>query len=368
MNEPTIPPVTSAPEALACAPDRGFVDWLAQSGGSLLVSTYQAGKVLLLGWNGRQLTLLPRHFDKPMGLDVRDDRLLLATRHALSVFANAAPLAYEYREPGRYDALYLPRVTYQLSELHVHDVALTEDGIWMVNTRFSCLASPSDRFTFVPRWQPPFISALVPEDRCHLNGLALVDGQPGYVTALGTTDTVGGWRDNKAQGGVVIHIDSGEILVQGLAMPHSPRWHRGTLWFLHSGAGELVQVDTQTGTCTTVCRLPGYLRGLTLVGDYAVIGLCKIRETQIFGGMPIQERYPELRCGVAIVDLRSGAPVGMLTMTAGCTELYDIRFLAGSRRPNLLNLDKPELKDAIAAPGCYYWLRPDKVIPDEPGR
>ncbi len=364
-SDPTPSSPATAPEALQCAPDSGFIEWLAHSGGSLLISTYQAGKLLLVGWNGQQITLLLRHFDKPMGIDVHGTRLLLATRHAMTVFANAPVLAYEYREPGRYDALYLPRVTYPLPELNAHDVALTETDIWFVNTRFSCLANPSDRHTFVPHWRAPFITDLVPEDRCHLNGLALVDGVPRYVTALGATDSVAGWREDKTRGGIVMDVQSNEIIVSNLAMPHSPRWHQGKLWFLHSGAGELVQVDPDTGQCTTVCYLQGYLRGLTFLGDYAVIGLCKIRESVIFGGMPVQDKYPELLCGVAIIHLTTGRQVGMLNITAGCTEIYDMRLLPGTFKPNILNLDKSEIQQAVSAPDCYYWLRPDKVMNED---
>ena len=54
--------------------------------------------------------------------------------------------------------------------------------------------------------RPPFISAYAAEDRCHLNGLAIVDGQPRYVTALGQSDTRGGWRAGKSNGGIVMSV------------------------------------------------------------------------------------------------------------------------------------------------------------------
>ena len=132
---------------------------------------------------------------------------------------------------------------------------------------------------------------LVPEDRCHLNGLAVRDGQPRYVTALGTTDTAGGWRERKADGGVLIDVRTSEILVRGLSMPHSPRWYDNRLWVLNSGTGELLVVDPESGRCDVACSLPGYLRGLTFVGPYALVGLCKIREKHIFGGLPVQQTH-----------------------------------------------------------------------------
>jgi len=344
--------------SLLCEPDAGFVEWLAASGGSLAISTYQAGRLLLVGWNGHQVTFLPRHFDRPMGIDVDGDRLALATRHAVLLFGNARPLAKHYRAPGQYDALFLPRVSYHQPELNIHDIAFAADGVWMVNTRLSCLARLSALYTFEPVWRPRFVSDLVPEDRCHLNGLALRDGQPAFVTALGETDTAAGWRERKADGGVVIDVASGEVVRRGLAMPHSPRWHAGRLWVLNSGAGELLAIDPHTGETSVVCELPGYLRGLTFVGDCALVGLCQIREKRVFDNLPVSARCAELLCALAVVQLDTGRKVGMLRFTAGCTEIYDLRFLTGSRRPNVLNLDKDEIRHAIFAPDCYYWLNP----------
>ncbi len=348
-----------------CAASPDFPGWLAQSGGSLVVSTYQAGKVAMIGWDGRQVTLLMREFDKPLGLAVQGSRIALATRHDLVLFADAPLLAWDYLEdqPGRYDALYLPRATYHTGDLHTHDVVFQGDDLLLVNTRFSCLARLSAGFNFAPVWRPDFVTDLVPEDRCHLNGLALVEGRPKYVTALGTTDQPGGWRPNKATGGVVIDVETGEVVLGGLSMPHSPRWHEGRLWLLNSGTGELWVVEPDTERSDVVCGLPGYLRGLSFVGPYALVGLSKIREKHIFGGLPIQQRFERLRCGVAVVDLRSGLVPGMFEFTAGCEELYDVQFLPGVCRPMILNLDKPAVRQAMTNPDSSYWLRPSAEIP-----
>jgi uncharacterized protein (TIGR03032 family) len=348
-----------------CAASPGFPGWLAQAGGSLVVSTYQAGKVAMIGWDGRQVTLLMRQFDKPLGLAVQGPRIALATRHDVTLFANAPLLAWEYLEdqPGRYDALYLPRATYHTGDLHVHDVVFQGEDVLLVNTRFCCLARLSRDFNFTAVWRPKFVSDLVPEDRCHLNGVALVEGRPKYVTALGTTDEPGAWRENKASGGVVIDVETDEIVLSGLAMPHSPRWHQGRLWLLNSGTGELWVLEPGTGRTEVVCGLPGYLRGLCFVGPYALVGLCRIREKHIFGGLPIQKRFDKLLCGVAVIDLRSGSVPGMFEFTAGCEELYDVQFLPGVCRPMILNLDKPAVRQAVTNPDSSYWLRPSAEMP-----
>jgi len=362
------PNVNEPPVRVECATSAGFCDWIAQAGGSLILSTYQAGKVATIGWDGRQVNFLMRQFDKPLGLAVAGGRLALATRHEIWLFANAHLLAHDYLEdqPGRYDALYLPRATYHTGDLHVHDVAIEGDDVLLVNTRFSCLARLSRDWSFEPFWRPKFVSDLVPEDRCHLNGLAMVDGKPKYVTALGTTDAPGGWRENKADGGVLVDVQSDEVVLDGLSMPHSPRWHLGRLWLLNSGTGELLVMDPSGGRVETVCSLPGYLRGLCFVGpqgEYALVGLCKIREKHIFGGLPIQARQKKLLCGVAIVDLRSRSQVAMFEFTAGCEELYDVQFLPGVYRPMILNLEKAAVREALTNPDSCYWLRASHEIP-----
>src|SRR6185436_2488306 len=114
-------------------------------------------------------------------------------------------------------------------------------------TRFSCLCTLAPDSSFVPRWRPKFITGLASEDRCHLNGLGLRDNRLKYASALGTTNTNAGWREKKATGGVLMDIESGEFICQGLSMPHSPRWFNERLWILESGAGSLSLVDENTG-------------------------------------------------------------------------------------------------------------------------
>jgi uncharacterized protein (TIGR03032 family) len=356
-------------DIIQCAISDSFQQWMSQAGGSLIVTTYQAGKVAMIGWDGRQVTMLMRQFDKPMGLAASGTKMALATRNDVILFSDAKLLAHDYLETqrGRYNSLYLPRASFHTGDINVHDLAYGSDGLWVVNTRFCCLSRLSDEFNFVPVWKPPFLSEIVPEDRCHLNGLTMIDGMPKYVTCLGETDVVGGWRPNKATGGCVVDVPANQVVARGFAMPHSPRWYRGQLFVLHSGAGELIVVDPKTGKHATVCALPAYLRGLSFVGNFALIGMCQIREKHIFGGLPVQKRHAKLLCGVAIVDLRNGQPVGMLEFTSGCQELFEVQFIEGVHRPMILNLERPETRQAFTAPQFSYWLRPSNEIKDPPG-
>jgi uncharacterized protein (TIGR03032 family) len=164
----------------------------------------------------------------------------------------------------------------------------------------------------------------------------------------------------------LIDVPSNQVFARGFAMPHSPRWYHGQLFLLHSGAGELVSVDPKTGKATTVCALPAYLRGLGFVGNFAVIGMCQIREKHIFGGLPVQKKHQRLLCGVAIVDLTTGKAIAMLEFTSGCQELFEVQFLPGVRRPMILNLDRLETRQAFTAPQFSYWLRPSNEIKEPP--
>jgi uncharacterized protein (TIGR03032 family) len=185
----------------------------------------------------------------------------------------------------------------------------------------------------VPRWRPPFITALAPEDRCHLNGLALSEGQPHYVTVLAETDTPEGWRPNKATSGCLIHVPTGATVARGFAMPHSPRLHQNRVWLLDSGKGQLVVVDPTTGDVTSVAELPGYTRGLAVHESLAFVGLSRIRETSVFGGMPIADRRAELKCGIAIVDLATGQLLAHLEFLSGVEEIFAVQVLPGIRFP-----------------------------------
>jgi uncharacterized protein (TIGR03032 family) len=244
-------------------------------------------------------------------------------------------IAAQIEPAGHRDACFLARSSHVTGEIHVHEMVWVDRELWVVNTAFSCLCTIDGEHSFVPRWRPPFISSLAAEDRCHLNGLAIDAGRPRFVTAMSETDTPQGWRPGKATGGCVIDIATGATVARGFAMPHSPRVHNGRLWLLDSGRGRLVTVDAETGRTDVVCELPGYTRGLAIVGPLALVGLSKIRETSTFGGVPVADRRDELKCGVALVELASGRQVGLLEFHAGVDEIFDVQLLPGVRNPAL---------------------------------
>lgn len=349
---------TSAPPAARPPPGSpyrsvsggNFAQILAELGSSLLVSTYQTNKLVALRELDGGLNTHFRPLENPMGIAYRDGRLAVGTASQVWEYHNLPQLTAKLDPPGRHDACFVPRTVTYTGDIRIHDVAWVGGELWVVATRFSCLATLDGRHSFVPRWQPSFITALAAEDRCHLNGMAVIDDKVRFVTALGETDTVGGWRENKASGGVLIDVGSGETVTSGLSMPHSPRWHRDSLWVLESGEGSLATVDLETGSVQTVAKVPGFTRGLAFAGPLAFIGLSEVREATTFGGLPLTGRLEERQCGVWVVNVESGETVAFLRFEDLVEEIFEVCLLPGVRFPEIAEHGSQAVNDSFVLP------------------
>lgn len=350
----------------------GFAGLLEALGATLFVSTYQAGKLVTFRARDGRVSMLMRSYGNAMGLAVRRDRMAVGTEYQIWTLHNSREVAAKMKPEGQHDACFLPRSSHVTGDIDVHEIAWgTDDAratiqqdtgtasgthgetpqLWVVNTLFSCLCTLDPDYSFVPRWKPRFISEIKRQDRCHLNGMAMVNGRPKYVTAFGETDTPEGWRPGKVDGGVVIDVESGETVARGFSMPHSPRVHNGRLWVLDSGRGRLVTVDPANCQMETVAQFRGYARGLAFAGPLTFVGLSQIRETAMFGGVPIAEGERKRPCGVTVVDTRNGQVVGGLEFEATVQELFDVQLLLGVRFPAIVGFDKDTIKRAcVIAP------------------
>lgn len=313
-----------------------FARVLAELQSALLISTYQSGRLICARVSDGMLNTHLRTFDKPMGIAAQRGRFALGTRTEIWDFRDMPGVAPKLEPPGRHDACFLPRNRHTTGDILIHELAFDGHGeLWGVATAFSCLVTFDADSSFIPRWRPPFITELAPGDRCHLNGLCIRDGRPAYLTALGQTNTPGGWRERKATAGCLLDLASGEVIAATLSMPHSPRWHDGNLWLLESGRGELARVDLDTGTTETVAELPGFTRGLAIAGHLAFVGLSQIRESSTFGDLPLTHRLDERVCGVWAVDLTSGEVTGLLRFDDLVQEIFDVALLPGTRYPEI---------------------------------
>lgn len=325
--------------------------WLLQQQLSLGFTTYQTNRLFLVGVAAQgQIALHERLFDKPMGLYATDSQLYMSTRYQIWRFDDRLGAGETYQGSDR---LYVPSISYTTGNLNVHDVvADIAQKLLFVNTDFSCLATVQPGCSFVPLWKPPFISKLAAEDRCHLNGLAIVEGQPTYMTACSATDTAAGWRNCRQDGGIVLHLPSNEIMAANLSMPHSPRWYRNKLWLLNSGTGELGYIDGDQFQPIIFC--PGFVRGLAFWRNYAIVGLSKLRSAN-FTGLALETKLAALgkepQCGLMVVDLDSGQIAHWLHVDGAVEELFDIVVLPGVRNPQALGFQGEDIERLITFPG-----------------
>jgi uncharacterized protein (TIGR03032 family) len=326
-----------------------FPALLRQLGASLLVTTYQTGKLVLVRAEGEQLNAHFRVFQFPMGMALEGRRLAVGTTLQVWEYVDLPAVAAKLEPPGHYDACFLPRSCHFTGNIQIHEMAWGSGGeLWVVNTRFSCLCTLDRSSSFTPRWRPSFISKLEPTERCLLNGLAMIDGRPGYVTALGESDEPAGWRPKKATGGVLIEVETGTVVTRGLSMPHSPRWYAGRLWFCESGAGTFGAIDPKSHTHEPVAQLPGFTRGLDFAGNFAFVGLSQVRGSALLSGIAVTKRLAEHErvCGVGVIDLKSGQVVALLRFETTVQEVFAVTVLPGRRCPDLINVDEKLLANS----------------------
>ena len=344
---------TQTSDKFSLRSSHGFPEWLAARGGAVVFTTYQAGKVFFIGLqpDGR-LSVFERTFPRCMGMAVSADSRQIYLASEIQIYRLDNVLGPN-ETSGIYDALYVPRLSWITGKLDIHDVAIGKDGKPVfINTLFGCVATVSDGYSFKPLWMPPFISTLLPEDRCHINGLAMQDGEPRFITAVSRSDVKDGWRDMRADGGIVMDVTSDEIIVSGLSMPHSPRLYAGKLWLVNSGHGRFGYVDRKRGTFEKVAFCPGFARGLAFTDHYAVIGLSRPRDNRAFQGLALAQalarRNADAMCGLQIVDLNTGERIHWLRIEGVVRELYDVAFLPGIKTPSATGFKGEDIKRILS--------------------
>ena len=329
---------------------RGLASWLSGNRVSLAITSYQNGRVYLVGSDKQgRVSFFERIFERAMGVVGNAQRIYMGGLYQLWRFENL--LRRNEMIHGQYDKCYVPRNAQTIGDLDIHELWIRSNGkVVFVNTKYSCLAELSQTHSFKPIWKPSFISKLAPEDRCHLNGLAMVDGRPKYVTAVCRSDTVDGWRDRRHDGGVVIDIETDEIVCEGLSMPHSPRWANGKLWLLNAGTGHIGWVDFAERKFVPLAFVPGFARGLSIIGNVAAIGLSKPRN-QRFEGLQLDEelrqRDADPWCGVQIVSLGNGDVLNWIRFEGDISEIFDICFLPKVRNAMVVGLRTAEIRELI---------------------
>ena len=338
-----------------------LVDLLKNLKCSIIFSTYEAGCVVIISAKGDKLIQLTRGLTKPMGIAVKDEKLIIASKYELTKFSNENELSRTYPpKASTYDSIYMPRATYYTGELDLHDIEFGDsDKIYAINTSFSCISLINSSYSFTPIWNPNFITELMPEDRCHLNGMAMLNNKPKYVTALSKTNTPGGWRENITSTGILIDVETDEIILENLSMPHSPRIINKKLYLLQSAKGEVIEVNTTKKSYKVVSKIPGILRGLAEYGDYIFVGVSKPRKnSKTFQKLP--GNIKEQSAGIVVLYKPTWAIVGEVKYSNTINEIYDVQILPNILRPNIINPQHKATKNAITAKNLSYWRKKEK--------
>jgi uncharacterized protein (TIGR03032 family) len=316
---------------------------------SLVCSSYQTGRLLFIGSLSSGDPAFSRApFFGAMGLAVFSQRIYIAGRAAIWRLENT--LRPRELANNSCDRLFVLRNAQVTGNAGTHEICVESSGrVVFAASKYSCLAALSTTHAFKAVWKPAFVSRLAPEDRWHLNGLCAEGGRVRYVTACSTTDIVDGWRERRADGGVLIDVVSDRVVVEGFSMPHSPRVNGGAVWLLDSGSGQLCRVDPNSGRREDMAFCPGFLRGLSFVGSYAIVTLSLPRRGR-FQGLALDDalarRGAEPWCGLMIIDTRHGDVVEWVRF-AQESELFDVAAIPLTRCPTAIAPESSDMQDAI---------------------
>lgn len=339
--------------------DKSFPKILFDKKVSLVFSTYQAGRLIVLGsLNGNHLHQIPVGFKKPMGIAISDNKLAIATLDSLYFFSNREHVADTIRlNEKNFDTVYLQRAKYATSTLDIHDIAFGNGILWGVNTVFSCLCVFDINHNYVPKWKPPFISALVPEDRCHLNGMVLENDLPVYVSMLSTTNTKEGWRENITETGTIMTVPKGEVIAEGLSLPHSLLLDGDYLYYLESGKGTLNRIHRETKEIEVVHEFERFVRGMKRLDNLFFIGYSAVRKSsKTFSSIRFEN--PSDNAGVLIYDIQQNEVVSKLEYEGDVEEIYDLNYFDGFLKPAIVNDKQEEFNNVITFPKNVFWKKP----------
>jgi len=310
---------------------------------SLAVTSYQSQSLFFIRSDGESIDTNFKFFRRPMGLAVTEDQITLGTFKEVIKFNRNDAIIRDFEDAEKVDACFTSAASHTTGMINIHDIAYGDDGLWITNSAFSCLATLEPDYSFVPQWKPPFISELKPEDRCHLNGMALKDGKPKYVTTFNQLNEAGAWRKDadkfKKHDGTLIDVDTNEILLEGLIMPHSPRYYEGQVYFCESGRGLVCRYNPETKEVSVLQRLQGFPRGIDFYGPLMFVGLSKTRKSEVANPAPISEEYDETYSGIWIINLEDDQVLGYVNFEGDIDQIYDVAVLPGMSYPELIEPD-----------------------------
>jgi uncharacterized protein (TIGR03032 family) len=336
-----------------------FPEFLRNHNLTIAFSTYQAGKVILVSsLDGRSIQMFAKNFKHPMGIAVYENQLAIADKSKVNLFVSSRALAINFpQKKSYYESLYLPQASYFTGMADIHEIEWGIDGLWAVNTAFSCLCLMDEKYSFIPRWTPEFISEILPEDRCHLNGMAMREGVPAYVTMFDRTNTKEGWRNGNVETGIIMDVETQNVVAEKLPMPHSPVLQNDSLLFLLSAIGKVMKMDTLSGEIREITSLDNFLRGMAVFNEYLIIGASGLRDSSnAFQGFEIEHK--EKAAGIYIIDQNSGEQVAKLTFTDLIKEIFSVKIIPNVSRAAIITESEEWAHQFIYTPGeMCFWAR-----------
>lgn len=291
-----------------------------------------------------------------MGISVQGSKLAIASRNYIEVYSRSDKLGRTFpSKPNYYDTLFIPQAKYFTGIADMHEIAFDAGNIWAINTSFSCVVKMSEDHHFIPIWQPDFITELAPEDRCHLNGLIMENGQPKYVSMFDMSNTANGWRMGTFDSGVLYDCQKQVPLLTGLSMPHSPTRHGNLIFFLQSATGEVMRYNLTTKKLDVVIQLNSFLRGMAVYGDYLFIGRSKMRKSsKTFKDLPVANTSS---AGIEIVNHQTNERVGGLNYSERISEIFEVQVLENLQVPLMLTENDEGYEKCInCGDDLNYWL------------
>lgn len=335
--------------------------WLNNQLCSIVCTSYKTNLVFTFGKFGNKINVWYSQFNRPMELYV-DDNIYLGTQVGIVSFINNIDESITKDNVNQvvYDGNYIPNKINFTGDIDIHDIYKLNSGLYFVSSQLNsiCVINNSTKYNFDIFWTPSFISKKnnrVPkEDRCHLNSCCPVNGKIKYACMVSDSDISGGWRDNRVGGGLIIDIDTDEVVCSNLCMPHSLQYYYGKLYVLDSGTGRFGYINFEEEDTSKrfkeICFIPGFLRGLKFINNYAVIGMSMDRHENIFSGLPLCDKMKEKKinpkCGIKIVNINTGDIEHSIELI-NVIEIYGIGIIQNNVTSRLMDLNNDMLVNAI---------------------
>jgi uncharacterized protein (TIGR03032 family) len=245
----------------------------------------------------------------------------------------------------------------------VHDVVLENESLLLVSTANDSVVRLKSGAGYRPSMEVVY-STGHDCDFTHVNCIWR-DGNRFVATAF-TTSNNWSWRTNLRKGkrddGLLFDLATGEVLVDGLSRPHSPRRWKDQ-WVIATAGDNSVVVVSENNDRKKI-EVGGFTRGLFIVNDLAFVATSPLRRS--LNTIELQDMATESSsCQVVVVDLRTEKVVDAFDVPfAGVYDItvFPAALVEGIRRGGAMSAMQPfeqaENQQILNSPRGATWLGP----------